>query len=56
MYLGAVLLAVTFMLNQMHSDAAGFNYAYVTGIAMLAAFVASLAIFTKDKMKKGLAS
>ena len=59
-YLGAALLAVTFLLNYEYSGTddseGGFNYAYVTGIAMLASFVASFVIFTKTKMKRGFAS
>ena len=59
-YLGGALLAVTFLLNYEYSQADNvgdeFNYAYVTGIVMLASFVASLAIFTKAKMRRGFAS
>ena len=52
--LGVVLLAVTFLINYYHQTDhpnTGFNYAYVTGIAMLAAFSISFVLFTKDRMK-----
>lgn len=57
MFVGAVLLVATYFINDRYdSGDAVFNYAYVTGISMLAAFVASFAIFTKQKMKRGFAS
>ena len=52
--LGIILLAATFYLNNTHSENQfqdEFNYAYVTGIAMLAAFAASFLIFNKEKLK-----
>lgn len=38
------------------NDSEDFNYAYVTGVLMMGAFVASFVIFSKNKMKRGLAS
>ena len=52
-YIGAALLVLTFVINHYHETdhpGVGFNYAYVTGIAMLAAFGISFIIFTKDKL------
>ena len=53
-YVGAVLLVVTFLINHYHQTDhpdAGFNYAYITGVAMLAAFAISFVLFTKERMK-----
>ena len=50
--LGVILLVATFLINYYHQQVhpgVGFNYAYVTGIAMLAAFVISFVLFTKDR-------
>lgn len=58
-FAGAALLVATFAINTNHAesdDPGAFNYAYVTGIGMLAAFVASFAVFTKQKMRRGFAS
>lgn len=58
-FAGAALLVATFMINTGHAESdnpGAFNYAYVTGIGMLAAFVASFAVFTKQKMRRGFAS
>ena len=52
--IGVVLLAMTFLINQYHQQVhpgVGFNYAYVPGVAMLAVFMASFILFTKDRMK-----
>jgi Mg2+ and Co2+ transporter CorA len=51
---GVVLLVVTFLINYYHQEdhpGIGFNYAYVTGIIMLALFLISFIIFRKDKLK-----
>ena len=53
-FVGAFLLILTFLLNNYHQEThpeSELNYAYVTGIAMLGAFAASLLLFTKDKLK-----
>ena len=60
-FAGALLLVVTFLVNSEYVESGGngtaeFNYAYVTGIAMIATFVAGFAIFTIQKMKRGFAS
>ena len=49
-YIGAVLLVATFVMNSQH-EGDGFNYAYVTGVGMIAAFGLSLVLFTKDKIR-----
>lgn len=53
-FVAAVLLVATFLID--HNHESGFNYAYATGIAMLAVLVAGFAIFTMQKMKRGFAS
>jgi len=58
-FAGAALLVATFVINTDHAESGApgaFNYAYVTGISMLAAFVASFAVFTKQKMRRGFAT
>jgi len=53
-YAGVVLLVVTFLVNYYHQEThpdIGFNYAYVPGITMLALFLASFIIFTKDRLR-----
>jgi len=52
--LGVILLIATFIIHSYHNQdhpGIGFNYAYVTGIAMLIAFLASFLLFNKDKLK-----
>ena len=52
--LGVILLIATFVIHSYHNQdhpGIGFNYAYVTGIAMLIAFLASFILFNKDKLK-----
>ncbi len=52
--LGVILLLATFILHFYHEQdqpGLGFNYAYVTGIAMLIAFSVSFLLFNKDKLK-----
>lgn len=45
------LLALTFLINNNYeAGPGGFNYAYVTGIAMIGAFVLSFVLFTRDRM------
>ncbi|MFQ5782370.1 MAG: hypothetical protein ACE5GR_04880 [Nitrosopumilus sp.] len=51
---GVILLVMTFLINSYHQEVhpgTGFNYAYVTGIAMLAAFLISFVLFTKNRVK-----
>jgi len=51
---GVILLAITFLINNYHQTehpGVGFNYAYVTGIAMLVVFSISFVMFTKDRLK-----
>jgi len=51
---GVILLVITFLINQYHQEnhpGIGFNYAYVTGVAMLIAFSISFVIFTKNNLK-----
>ncbi len=51
--LGVILLIFTFIIHSYHNQdhpGIGFNYAYVTGIAMLIAFLASFILFNKDKL------
>ncbi|MDH3780039.1 MAG: phage holin family protein [Nitrosopumilus sp.] len=53
--IGVVLLVVTFLINYYHQQdhpGVGLNYAYVTGIAMLAVFSISFIMFTKDRLKE----
>jgi hypothetical protein len=52
--LGVILLISTFIIHTFHEQAhpgTGFNYAFVTGIAMLIVFSASFFLFNKDKLK-----
>ena len=51
---GVLLLAATVLINYYHQEDhpdEGFNYAYITGIAMLSVFLISFIIFTKDRLK-----
>ncbi|AFS83611.1 hypothetical protein NSED_09105 [Candidatus Nitrosopumilus sediminis] len=51
---GVVLLVVTFLINYYHQENhpdIGFNYAYITGVAMLIAFSISFVMFTKNQLK-----
>jgi hypothetical protein len=51
--LGIVLLILTFGIHTFHEQdhpGIGFNYAYVTGIAMLIVFSISFIIFNKEKL------
>lgn len=52
--LGVILLISTFIIHTFHEQdhpGTGFNYAFVTGIAMLIVFSASFFLFNKDKLK-----
>ncbi|MEX0861974.1 hypothetical protein [Nitrosopumilus sp.] len=52
--IGVILLVITFLINFYHQEdhlGVGFNYAYVSGIAMLIAFSISFIMFTKDHLK-----
>ena len=52
--LGIILLVATFALHNNYSENPTeneFNFAYVTGIAMLIAFLVSFVIFNKEKLK-----
>ena len=52
--LGIILLAATFLIHTYHEQdhpGIGFNFAYVTGIAMLIAFLGSFLLFNKEKLK-----
>ena len=53
--LGVILLVATIAIYYYHEadhPDEGFNYAYVTGIAMIVVFLASLAMINKDRFKK----
>ena len=52
--LGMILLVCTFALNNSYTENQfqnEFNFAYITGIAMLIVFLASFIIFNKEKLK-----
>ena len=52
-FLGVILLVATFLINYYHESdhpGDGFNYAYITGVAMLACFLISFVLFTKNNM------
>ena len=52
--LGIILLAATFLIHTYHEQdhpGIGFNFAYVTGIAMLISFLVSFLLFNKEKLK-----
>jgi hypothetical protein len=51
--LGVILLIVTLIIHTYHQqdhEGYGFNYAYVTGIAMLIVFLISFIMFNKEKL------
>ncbi len=53
--LGLVLLAATVLINQYHQTdqlGVGFNYAYITGIAMVVVFMTSFIKFNFEKLRK----
>jgi len=46
--MGGILLILTFLINEYYEEdqlGAGFNFAYVTGAAMIAVFMASFYLF-----------
>lgn len=45
MIFGGILLVLTFLIDSYHEPDDGFNYAYVSGIAMIAVFFASFYLF-----------
>ncbi|MDH3500896.1 MAG: hypothetical protein OEL69_00085 [Nitrosopumilus sp.] len=47
----AATIAIYFYHEEDHPDD-GFNYAYVTGVAMIIVFMASLALINKEKSKE----
>ncbi len=54
-FIGVALLLATLGIQYLYEpDQSGeeFSYAYVTGIAMLAVFMASFVLFNKDRWKK----
>ena len=52
-FLGVGLLIATFAIQYGDSPKEGeFNFAYVTGIAMLAVFMASFVLFNKERWSK----
>ena len=53
--IGVILLVATVAIYLYHEEdhpGDGFNYAYVTGIAMIVVFMASLALINKDRFKE----
>ena len=53
--IGVFLLIATILINYYHQQdhpSVGFNYAYVTGVTMLAVFIISFFIFTKKNLKQ----
>jgi len=51
--LGVILLISTLAIHTYHEQdhpGVGFNFAYVTGIAMIITFLASFFLFNKDKL------
>ena len=53
--LGVILLAMTFLINYYHQQVhpgVGFNYAYIPGVTMLAVFMISFVLFTKDRINE----
>lgn len=53
--IGVILLIATILINYYHQQDhpdVGFNYAYATGVAMLAVFITSFLIFTKKNLKQ----
>ena len=53
--IGVILLVATIAIYFYHEEdhpGDGFNYAYITGIAMIVVFMASLALINKDRFKE----
>ena len=54
-FIGVALLLATLAIQYYHESdhpGEGFNYAYVTGIAMLIVFMASFVLFNKDRWRE----
>ena len=52
--LGGIFLVITYLIYNYHEEehpGIGFNYAYISGIAMIIVFMASFALFYKDRFK-----
>jgi len=51
--IGFALLVITYLIASYHEDYSGieYNYAYVSGIAMIIVFLTSFGIFYKDRFK-----
>jgi len=52
--LGIILLIVTFIIHVYHEQdhpGIGFNYAFVTGVAVVIVFLTSFILIYKDKLK-----
>jgi len=52
--LGVILLIVTFIIHAYHEQdhpGIGFNYAFVTGVAVVIVFLTSFILIYKDKLK-----
>ena len=52
--LGGILLVITYIISNYHEEdnlIIGFNYAYISGIAMIIVFMASFSLFYKDRFK-----
>ena len=53
--LGVILLITTIAINHYHQNThpgEGFNFAYITGIAMVIVFMTSFIKFNYEKLKK----
>ena len=51
---GIILLAATFFINSNYEQnnlGTEFNFAYLTGVAMLISFLISFILFNKEKLK-----
>jgi len=51
---GGILLVITYLIFNYHEEdhsGIGFNYAYISGIAMIIVFMASFGLFYKERFK-----
>ncbi|MBL7002183.1 MAG: hypothetical protein ISR80_05450 [Nitrosopumilus sp.] len=51
---GIILLVITYFISNYYEEnhsVIGFSYAYISGIAMIIAFMASFGLFYKDRFK-----
>jgi len=51
---GGILLVITYLIFNYHEEnhlGTGFNYAYISGIAMIIVFMVSFGLFYKDRFK-----